>query len=268
MTLTQEEDLQLERAEFDQPEERQGCAVCSKTLERRYFQVNGQSVCTICCGRLRASFEGGSGLRRGVKAVLFGLGAMGLGTLLYWAILAMTGYEFALIAIVVGLLVGKAVSLGAEGRGGWRYQTLAMALTYLSIVGAYVPLLIAEVRKQPAGIEQGSSTPLAAGEDGQGTPEPVATATPVAVVSDGTAEADASPLEPQQVSLGQALVALAMLIAFICAAPFLAGFENIIGIVIIGIGLYEAWKLNRRRELVITGPHAIAPPVAAAVPAQ
>ena len=41
-------------------------------------------------------------------------------------------------------------------------------------------------------------------------------------------------------------------------APFLGGFENIIGIIIIGIGLYEAWKLNRRVELTISGPHALA----------
>jgi hypothetical protein len=258
--MTQREDLQLERAEFEQPQERASCAVCAKPLERRYFQVNDQSVCTICCGRLKASLEGGSGLTRGVKAVLFGLGASAIGTTIYWAILAMTGYEFALIAIVVGLLVGKAVSIGGDGRGGWRYQTLAMALTYLSIVGSYVPLIISEVRKEAAAVEQN--------ENSQSTPEAVPTATPVAAVSDTTADADGSPIESQQLSMGQALVALLLLVAFICAAPFLAGFENIIGIVIIGIGLFEAWKLNRRRELTITGPHAIAPPPAVTVPAQ
>jgi hypothetical protein len=40
-------------------------------------------------------------------------------------------------------------------------------------------------------------------------------------------------------------------------APFLGGFQNIIGIVIIGIGVYEAWKLNKRQIVVITGPHAV-----------
>jgi hypothetical protein len=258
--MTQQEDLQLDRAEFEQPQERAGCAICAKPLERRYFQVNGQSVCTICCGRMKASLEGGSGLKRGLKAVVFGIGATALGTFLYWAILAMTGYEFALIAIVVGLLVGKAVSLGAEGRGGWRYQALAMALTYLSIVGAYVPLIIAEIRKEPTALEQGQHS--------QTSPEPVATATPVAAMSDGSAAADDASLESEPLSVGQAVLALAMLVAFICAAPFLAGFENIIGIVIIGIGLFEAWKLNRRRELTITGPHAIAPQAPVAATAQ
>ena len=42
------------------------------------------------------------------------------------------------------------------------------------------------------------------------------------------------------------------------ALPFLAGFENIIGIIIIGIGLWEAWKLNPRMQLEITGPYRVA----------
>ena len=49
-----------------------------------------------------------------------------------------------------------------------------------------------------------------------------------------------------------------MTAGIVLAIPFLAGLENIMGIIIIGIGLYEAWKLNRREALTITGPHAIA----------
>ena len=41
------------------------------------------------------------------------------------------------------------------------------------------------------------------------------------------------------------------------AAPFLAGFENIIGIAIIGFALYQAWQMNARRRVVFTGPYAI-----------
>jgi hypothetical protein len=43
----------------------------------------------------------------------------------------------------------------------------------------------------------------------------------------------------------------------VCVAPFLAGFENIMGLIIIGIGLYEAWKLNRRTPFEMTGPHQV-----------
>jgi hypothetical protein len=41
------------------------------------------------------------------------------------------------------------------------------------------------------------------------------------------------------------------------AAPFLAGFRNILGLFIIGLGLYEAWRLNRRPQLVLSGPHRL-----------
>ena len=52
----------------------------------------------------------------------------------------------------------------------------------------------------------------------------------------------------------------AFLLVIAIAAPFLGGFENIIGIIIIGIGLYEAWKFNQKRVLSVTGPHVIATP--------
>ena len=42
------------------------------------------------------------------------------------------------------------------------------------------------------------------------------------------------------------------------AVPFMGG-VGILGLIIIAIGLYEAWKLNRRPRLAVTGPHALAP---------
>ncbi len=45
--------------------------------------------------------------------------------------------------------------------------------------------------------------------------------------------------------------------AFALVAPVLAGTDNLIGLIIIGIGLYEAWKINKRRELVVSGPYRL-----------
>ena len=42
------------------------------------------------------------------------------------------------------------------------------------------------------------------------------------------------------------------------AAPFLAGFENILGILIIGFGLWQAWQLNRKRPFEVAGPFQVA----------
>ena len=45
--------------------------------------------------------------------------------------------------------------------------------------------------------------------------------------------------------------------------PFMGGAENAIGLLIIGFGVWQAWRLNRGATLNITGPHALTPPKAA-----
>jgi hypothetical protein len=54
------------------------------------------------------------------------------------------------------------------------------------------------------------------------------------------------------------LLLVALIFVFAFAVPFLGGFQNVIGLIIIGIGLYEAWKLNRRVELTLSGPYRVA----------
>lgn len=225
--------LQLDRAEFD-GSQATSCGACAKTLTTEYYEANGAVICADCCAALRAVGTAGTSLTRGIRALGAGAAAAVGGSILYYAILALSGYEFGLIAIVVGAAVGKAVNWGAHGRGGWRYQTMAIALTYLGIVSAYVPIIVSEIRKQPAAVEAsatagGATTPAAQ-----------------------KAAADTAPL-----TATSAIAAIAMLIGLLLALPFLAGVENIMGLIIIGIGLYEAWKFNRKGQVNITGPHAI-----------
>ena len=227
-------ELQLDRAEFDATHETT-CGMCAKALTTEYYEANGATVCAECCNTLRAVGTEGSSLTRGVRALGAGAAAALAGSILYYAILAISGYEFGLIAIVVGMAVGKAVNWGAYGRGGWRYQTMAMALTYLAIVTSYVPLIISEMGKQPVAVEASAK----AGETAAPAPQ-----TPPA--------AEAPP------TLVGAIAAITILVGLVLAIPFLAGIENIMGLIIIGIGLYEAWKFNRKGQVTITGPHVIA----------
>ena len=107
--------------------------------------MNGSLVCAPC----RAGLEHprGTRLRRVLQATALGtLAAIG-GSLLYFAVAAITGREFGLVAIAVGFMVGTAVRKGSGGRGGWAYQTLAIALTYLAMVSTYVPLVVKEFQK-------------------------------------------------------------------------------------------------------------------------
>lgn len=235
--MTNGPDLQFDRAEFDQPATT--CVLCSEPLRDRYFEVNGQITCPGCCERLRGPAEHGTRTSRVVRAVGAGVGAAILGSLLYWVILAVSGYEFGLIAVIVGIGVGKAVAWGSRGKGGWRYQALAMVLTYLAMVTAYAPMVFAELAKTA------SETPAGAGTSSQPSAE-----TPPAT----------SEVTDEPVTVFGAVVAFAVLLAFLCTLPFLAGIENILGILILGFGLFEAWKLNRRVQVVVTGPHEITVP--------
>lgn len=231
--MSETPDLQLDRAEFD-GQHATTCGACAVPLTTEYFEVNGSTVCRSCCEQMRTIGTAGSSASRALRAFGAGLGAAIAGSILYYAILAITGYEFGLIAIVVGMAVGKAVNWGAYGRGGWRYQTMAIALTYLAIVSSYVPLIFAEAGKEVAATE---------------------TAAPAEA---GAKPAETQPAADEPPTASGAIIALVMLTGLVLAIPFLGGAENIIGLIIIGIGLYEAWKFNRKPQISITGPHAIA----------
>ena len=76
----------------------------------------------------------------------------------------------------------------------------------------------------------------------------------------------AAPVGPPP-TLTQFVLAWALLIGIAYVAPFLAGVKNILGLLIIGIGLYEAWKYTRAAPLVVRGPlEPEAPPIAPKAP--
>jgi hypothetical protein len=225
---------QFDGAEFENLPAEALCAECRMPLSGYYYEANGATVCERCKFNIEARFNAGSSGSRVLRALGAGLGAAFVGSLVYFLVSAVTGYEFGLIAIAVGWGVGMAVRWGSNGRGGKGYQALAVALTYLAIVSTYIPPIVQEILK-PEAVEEGAGNASAASAD-------VSTA----------AEPD-EPATARDLVLG-----VVFLIGLAAAAPFLAGVENIIGLVIIGIGLWEAWKLNRFQELKVTGPHRIA----------
>jgi hypothetical protein len=56
---------------------------------------------------------------------------------------------------------------------------------------------------------------------------------------------------------GLFLIGLIGLFLIAAAGPILAGFESPILLLIVGFGLWEAWKINRRAPLQIVGPLTI-----------
>lgn len=155
---------------------------------------------------MTAGGRGGGAGAPFLKALGGGVAGAIVGAGVYYAVRALTGYEIGIIAIAFGWLVGKGVSRGSGGRGGPRYQALAIVLTYLGTASTHVPAVLEELRKAPD-----ASEPVRQGFAG---------------------------------AIGFA--------GLVLARPVLAGAENVIGLIILAIGLYEAWKINKTRTPVTT----------------
>src|SRR5947207_10445980 len=170
-------DLQFERAERSGealPKDVR-CVACRTPLSS-YFEVNGNVACDNCkdAAMSRQNASHATALLRGAG---LGVLAAALGAGIYYAIAEVTGYEFGLMSIVLGLMVGFAVRRGARGRGGWRYQALAMFLCYAAICATYVPRVISAVRKHQS--SAAPSAPATAQPTGTAAVQ-TAAATPVA----------------------------------------------------------------------------------------
>jgi hypothetical protein len=248
------EGLQFDKAEFAAPQPGRVCGVCRRPVADEYFEAAGAVLCRGCADQLGDKKGGRAAF---LRALLFGGGAALIGTIIWFAIIKLFNMELGLIAIGVGLLVGMAVRRGSGGRGGWKYQTLAIALTYVSITTSYVPLVLKGLAEAAERGKAGQP------DDGAGkAPGEAAGATQTAAAA--PASAGAPPVNKGAVSAGGIALFFAFLFGIAFAAPFLSGTQNIMGIIIIGIALYEAWKLNRR--LPITGPFQLGGPVAPPTP--
>jgi hypothetical protein len=214
------DELQFRHA---QTGEGRSCAACNVAIEQEFFQVNGKDICADCAEKIRA----GQKAPRYIpwfRAVLYGGGAGLAGCAIYAMVAVITGLEIGLIAILVGIMVGKAIRLACYGVGGRPQQILAVALTYFAITTSYIPVFIYDAVKHP--IKQEQKAPATQSE------------------------------EPT--SVGTALFSIFLLAA---AAPFLSLFSGgnpisgLISLFIIYIGLQRAWALTARPDILVTGPY-------------
>jgi hypothetical protein len=260
--------LQFDTAEYagGQPAA-SACSACKEPIVESYYTVNGAIVCDQCRCQIEAFASGGSRLRRAFAATAWGLLAGLAGAVIWFAVRRITGYEIGLIAIVVGLMVGVAVRKGSRGRGGWFYQTLAVALTYSCITAQYVPDLVEAFVKEFRKSHAAAADP--AGQPPAGKPVAQADAK---TLGDNVPAEKAAPVAAGKPKPGIVLAILAfgafLVFAFVIslAVPFLGGADNIIGLLIIGFALYEAWRINKRVLLQVAGPFRLAPSPASGTP--
>jgi len=237
------EELNFERAQYDQPG--QGAAACHQCrgpLGHQYYSLNGHGVCDACLAKARLGQQSSF-----PKALGLGALAGAAGAAVYYGITELTGYNLALITIVVGIMVGIAVRRGAGGSRSMVYRVMAIGLTYVAMCATYVPMIA-------AGITSGAQTDaeVEAGE---------------AVAQTGSAPSvttTAAPAEPRSRSL---VLAVASVMAL--AVPFfLISETEVLALLIFGFGLWEAWRLSAPRPFVVEGPFASSPTsaIAAAPP--
>lgn len=245
-------ELQFERAELDRPAgapatpaaiavSRVACGACGNHV-RSYFSVNARTVCKRCHDEAVAAH--GAHLLPLLKAFGLGLLAAALGAFIYFGVAKLTGYEIGLVSIVVGLLVGGAVKLGSGGRGGWRYQALAVGLCYLSIASSYGAFVAVELFKR------GEAEAAQAAKARAGSP-----AQPASLTTGATAPRADQPAEDEAAPSGGQV--LGELLLLVLKLPFLVGLESPMAFVLVAIALWEAWKLNVGQPFVTAGPFAV-----------
>jgi hypothetical protein len=228
-------ELQFQHAEPAGPEGGTGpiCVACKQPIGDQYYHAQGQVVCPLCAQRIQSGQQAAPPLSL-LRAALYGGGAALGGCILYAVFVIATGFEFALMAILVGIMVGKAIRHASHGLGGRPQQILAVVLTYFAITASYIPVYLSHARRS--------------------APEQAAQSAP----STEPKTVDPSS-RPSATSFG---AAIAMLLLIAAAAPFLqlgSGISGLISLFMIFIGLQRAWKLTGRTELLVMGPYQAMP---------
>lgn len=256
MSSDDQDDLDFERAEFEAPEGQaaqadpgaastgpvgMGCVACGRAIHDAYFTRNNQFVCTSCEAPVRAAGPPGSEITRFLGALGLGLVAAAVASVLWMVVTEFTGYEIGLIAIAVGWIVGVAITMGSRGTGGWPYQLMAVVLTYTAIVFTYVPMVAPAIEEQ--WLEEQASI-VVSGEASE-----AAMHDPLAAIEEADRRAEGTGVNKSMI------YATAIAVSF--TIPFLGGFDNLFGLLIIGFGLYQAFNMTAKREVMWGGPFRI-----------
>ena len=254
------EDLQFDRVETTDPSGDPAalptvtCAVCGRSVGASYYTANDKPICASCRDAVTSAAATPRSAGPLLLAGLFGLGAAVAGAAIYYAVIAIANLEIGIVAILIGYMVGWAVRKGAGGRGGRRFQILAVALTYWSVGLAYAPLAFKQMVGETNTIRltNDSTAGPTIGERLGDSVQSVANAADSAAtnVSAGNEVRGSKPLE--------AIGSLALLVF---ALPVLSVFGSLpfglISALIIFIGMRQAWQMAAGPQLEISGPYRV-----------
>jgi hypothetical protein len=239
------------------------CPRCNAEITR-YWTINDQVACGACAVRVRSAIQDAYSARAFGRAVLYGGVAMLASSAVWHLIRVTTDMELGLVAIGVGIAIGVAIKRATGGHGGKRYQALAIFLTYSAIALTNVPVIVGVIRDRIAKEDAAAQT-LAPPPGAAGAPSATPTAStppagPTPTLPPATTGEKPTAARPEESppSLGRLLIGWGMIVGLAYALPFLAGAQGIMGLVIIAIGLYEAWKYTRGAPPRLAGPYEAA----------
>ena len=221
------------------------CKLCNNLISGEYYRVNNLMACSKCATEAQAGQPTDSHATF-ARALLIGAGAAVLGMAIYATFTIVTGWSIGYIALAVGWLVAKGMMKGSNGIGGTRYQVAAVALTYLAISMASVPIIISYAIKRQQ-------------QAHQAVPQQANPAAPAASAAGGAAPAAQGPQSrpARQFNWGAAVGQLAL---FGVASPFLALRSpggGLIGLVILFVGLSIAFRMTAAKPLAVEGPYSV-----------
>ncbi|HJR66776.1 MAG TPA: hypothetical protein VJ802_10085 [Gemmatimonadaceae bacterium] len=253
-----QDDLQFDRAIHTEAPNASdaglACAMCNTPLRTEYFHVAEQPACANCKSAVERANQNAAtqGRRPGIfaRAFIFGLVAAIAGAVLYYAVIALTGWEIGLVAIVIGFMVGFAVHKGSGSAGGRRFQWLAIILTYFAVGLAYAPLAFKS-------FTEGDKPTDAVVSDSAGVS---ASASATDAAAEAPAVAPAAAQSDSASTPGMA-AALGVTFLFIFALPVIYIVQSLpsglISAIIILVGMQQAWKMTARSEVPVSGPYRV-----------
>jgi len=239
-------DLQFEHATYDQAKPALACGTCGKPVEGEYWQWIGRVTCARCRDGVHALEARARSPQTFARAAIVGAAtALGCGVA-YGLFVAVSHMQIALITIGIAYVVASVIRKATGNVSGRRYQVLAVALTYAASTMGYAPELWREVAHGPDGqahaevAPDAGDVPSASGPQDRGSPTGRPAVPPLAFAK-----------------------FVASVTLLLLAAPFLAARGAPIGLLIVGFGLWEAWRRAKGLPMEVTGPYrvtATAPP--------
>ena len=237
------QDLQFQHAEPIAPADaapRVGpeCVACHQLTGESYFHAQGQTVCPHCATQIR-DIQQKPPTSALLKAAIYGAAAAFGGFLIYVLVAILFNLEIGIIAVLVGWMVGAAIRRASNGLGGRPQQILAVTLTYFAISTSYIPVMIYQYWKSPAGQQR-----IKTGGEKQTQPEQTA------------------PMKSGERNLGVSIGAFLFSVLLLAAVgPFLAlqgaFISGAISLFILFIGMQRAWRMTGRTDIVLSGPYAV-----------